>query len=570
MAAKRGATKAPNTCSVCLELFSEPKVLPCCHTFCLECLKKTATSGTTEGQITCPQCRQSHEIPEGGPSELLTDFVASYELEVAEISAPKAGSGLVCSECGQTGDLAHFCSDCRNYLCDECASQLHKKLRIYRGHKVFPISEVDAATLQSFRVQYCSLHEGEVLKLYWETCEKVVCRDCVLVDHRLHSYKFVQVARKQIEAEIRSLKSDVEKKLDIFKHDLCEISEVDTAVAGYPQVLKANINSFFDDVIQSIEARRGALLLEAETVCEMDQKQIWADKSFHETAIAHISAVFSHLDKACRCTNDSEMILTALQGISQLRMIKEREWNRTALTNVLSSTPTFDAIAVDTIGSIINISTKSNKMQIVDFRECAQLRRSYSINVVCYPVESVVDGRSNKEVFLKAQAVKTFDLQVKVQYGRAKRVLYSSCITIREIESLSVSSESLSESSMDSTEYEVSIRPVCGGPHLVTLKYEDGKLTHTFTVKGVPRSGAKVCEGPDWGESAKERSMQSHRKSLESQNDSGFTGTVSYSGKRTPDKDFAMIPVKPLTMIPTTAREYKWGIDSEYEIELAL
>ena len=62
-------------CSVCLELFTDPKVLPCCHTFCLECLKKTATREKTRGQITCPKCRESHVIPEGGLSEFLTDFI---------------------------------------------------------------------------------------------------------------------------------------------------------------------------------------------------------------------------------------------------------------------------------------------------------------------------------------------------------------------------------------------------------------------------------------------------------------------------------------------------------------
>ena len=38
-----------------------------------------------------------------------------------------------------------------------------------------------------------------------------------------------------------SLKSDVEKKLYPLKRNLCEIIKVETAVAGYPEVLKADI-----------------------------------------------------------------------------------------------------------------------------------------------------------------------------------------------------------------------------------------------------------------------------------------------------------------------------------------
>ena len=34
-------------CSVCLDIFKEPKVLPCCHTFCKACLERILDSGTS-------------------------------------------------------------------------------------------------------------------------------------------------------------------------------------------------------------------------------------------------------------------------------------------------------------------------------------------------------------------------------------------------------------------------------------------------------------------------------------------------------------------------------------------
>ena len=86
---------------------------------------------------------------------------------------------------------------------------------------------------QSSKVYYCQVHKGEALKLYCETCEKLVCRDCILVDHHQHSYKFVQDARKQVTAEMMDLKSEVELKLPKLKRDLQVIKKVETAVNGY-------------------------------------------------------------------------------------------------------------------------------------------------------------------------------------------------------------------------------------------------------------------------------------------------------------------------------------------------
>ena len=49
------------TCSVCLEPFKDPKVLPCLHSYCHVCivnLAKNANSST----INCPECRLAVEV----------------------------------------------------------------------------------------------------------------------------------------------------------------------------------------------------------------------------------------------------------------------------------------------------------------------------------------------------------------------------------------------------------------------------------------------------------------------------------------------------------------------------
>ena len=49
-------------CSVCFEEYTDPKILPCIHTLCLNCLK-TLNKGR---RITCPMCNAKHKVPERG------------------------------------------------------------------------------------------------------------------------------------------------------------------------------------------------------------------------------------------------------------------------------------------------------------------------------------------------------------------------------------------------------------------------------------------------------------------------------------------------------------------------
>ena len=53
-------TIGPGTikCGLCHETFTRPKVLPCLHTFCQDCLEKTQDVGD---RLSCPACR--HDCP---------------------------------------------------------------------------------------------------------------------------------------------------------------------------------------------------------------------------------------------------------------------------------------------------------------------------------------------------------------------------------------------------------------------------------------------------------------------------------------------------------------------------
>ncbi|KAI8500991.1 hypothetical protein Bbelb_210860 [Branchiostoma belcheri] len=48
------------SCSICLELFTRPKVLPCQHTFCQDCLQDHAGR---RGTFQCPICRRQVRLP---------------------------------------------------------------------------------------------------------------------------------------------------------------------------------------------------------------------------------------------------------------------------------------------------------------------------------------------------------------------------------------------------------------------------------------------------------------------------------------------------------------------------
>ena len=304
-----------------------------------------------------------------------------------------------------------------------------------------------------------------------------------------------------------SLQSDVKQKLATFRQNLQEIRKVEESAVSHAQVLKTDINAFFDKLVRSIEARRKVVLEQAGTDCQNDLKQMWADKEFHEMTISHISSVCGLVEKARKCTSNSEMILTGLQSIHQLKLLHETEWDSDAFISMVSATPKFiegEKVVIDAVGGVDRVTAPSSEMQLLGQQNtaCVGSYVSFRITVKSSPTKSLVDGRSGAPVNLQHYIFT--DLKVSVHYGKSLKQLDEACIHVNH-DNLLRGIAPTRQKSPDGT-YEVRIQPiVCGGKHIITFRLGYSMLKDTFTVTGEPQNGARVKMGPDWN--SKERGV---------------------------------------------------------------
>jgi len=61
-------------CSVCLDTYTNPKLLPCFHTFCKKCLERLVVKDRDRHTLCCPNCRRTTLLPATGVSGLQTAF----------------------------------------------------------------------------------------------------------------------------------------------------------------------------------------------------------------------------------------------------------------------------------------------------------------------------------------------------------------------------------------------------------------------------------------------------------------------------------------------------------------
>ena len=70
------------SCPICMEDVQNGKMLPCLHTFCLQCIKDYWKDKVAKESVPCPVCRQPFTIPSGGLKSLKNNFLVENLLEI--------------------------------------------------------------------------------------------------------------------------------------------------------------------------------------------------------------------------------------------------------------------------------------------------------------------------------------------------------------------------------------------------------------------------------------------------------------------------------------------------------
>ncbi|TWW77147.1 tripartite motif-containing protein 59 isoform X1 [Takifugu flavidus] len=193
------------TCSVCYSLFSDPRVLPCSHTFCKTCLDNLLQVSNNYSiwrplrlPLKCPNCRSMVELPPTGvealPSNVsLRAIIEKYQSD----NEPRPPS---CQE-HHRQPLNMYCIQDRQLICGLCLT-----VGQHQGH---PIDDLQAAFTREKRTpslllaklsesrwaQVCEL--GEQLEQEKARCEDLLRQDRHNVSQYFHSLEVVLAKKRR-------------------------------------------------------------------------------------------------------------------------------------------------------------------------------------------------------------------------------------------------------------------------------------------------------------------------------------------------------------------------------------
>ncbi|KAF5907760.1 E3 ubiquitin-protein ligase TRIM33-like, partial [Clarias magur] len=244
------AADKAESCAVCrtkLSFSTEPKLLPCLHMMCKECVINTTEEKTAKE---CPMCGQSFNLSE------VTDCF------IFKDSAPKCGG------CDETA-LSGWCKECEEALCSDCVSA-HQRVKVTRNHTVIP-EETQSGLRTSLR---CTAHKQERLKFFCVTCGQLTCRDCQLIDHRNHSFSLLEEAVVTQKDHLMKLLDRIKEQRNSVRASLKDLDGRLNSITGLKEFLEKELDNTLRSMYDFLIVRCRQLSKELEGLCNEEEKSL--------------------------------------------------------------------------------------------------------------------------------------------------------------------------------------------------------------------------------------------------------------------------------------------------------
>ncbi|XP_028403443.1 tripartite motif-containing protein 45-like [Dendronephthya gigantea] len=293
-------------CAICLEQLKDPKVLPCLHSYCHDCIAKLDMK---DGVLNCPECRTTVEVPNPPDVSFLpTNFFAKNLLATVLLAAESNSGDIICENCDSKELPETRCRQCTRYLCKFC-TEAHKRFRDTKNHTLSTLDELKDSKIPVItETDRCPKHEDEVLKLYCNTCQETICRDCIIIDHHQHDFVFARDVFQKKKDELFELVGEVNVKKSEFGDNLAYLKEVENNFHEGKVNSVKKIHEYFEGLGDVLEKEKNKYLEEAEILNVGKIKQLHVKQEELELNIASCESAVEFTQRAFSNGNDVQIL----------------------------------------------------------------------------------------------------------------------------------------------------------------------------------------------------------------------------------------------------------------------
>ena len=300
------------TCAICCGHYRDPRILPCMHYFCADCLQRRAER---VGQpVPCPKCHREATFDD--PRDLLTPVFVNRMINLHEMVEKAEGRAeALCELCNDRGNAEAFCRQCVRFICRGCVN-IHDKLSstTFRGHVVVTLEQIevngarDVVTSES-PVRTCPEH-NEPLKGFCFTCNRLICRDCIIDSHMHtdHDRKMMRKAAPECRDQLKASLAPLQRGHAEISSAVETIAEREREILENKSRVEETIGRSIDDVIDALKQQERQLLCEASILTEEKLSAVRAQQKVLALSLAEAQNMVEFVEQSLKRATDEELL----------------------------------------------------------------------------------------------------------------------------------------------------------------------------------------------------------------------------------------------------------------------
>ena len=315
------------SCSVCGDIYKEPKQLPCLHSFCLGCLNELARTRAVNGNIQCPLCQRQVAVPQSGTFDTLpSSFYINSLLDVLAIKQCST-SNVSCGNCANKSQDSSYCFQCSQFWCCGCLNA-HNILRANKEHRVVALKDFQAKDFEDVlkRPPICKKkHHDKVLEYFCEECDVAACQTCVTLEHGGHNIKRVEDV---LEKEKENLMAQVQKAKNKTRECAEQTGSIETDLLDVQErveAVKRDVNTFAEEIILVIRERQRELITEAEEIKKTSQDRLTIHNERFQNQIKKIESAINQAENLVQRGPIAEIVQSRKQIEEKLQQLVTEE-----------------------------------------------------------------------------------------------------------------------------------------------------------------------------------------------------------------------------------------------------
>ena len=271
-------------CSICLDIYDDPKLLQCFHTYCRKCLVKLVIRDQQgDFSLTCPICRQATPVPANGVAGLQSAFQTNEFIRIRDNLIKKRDMAVSLE--GSKIDATPLTPDAKKTTSN------------------------------------CFEHIDKEIEYYCETCEVLICYKCALKggNHEGHDYDDFKNAYERYKGEMRPSLEPMENKLNTVKKVLAQLDTCCREVSDQREVIEDSIHNAIRGLHQLLDVRKTELIGVLHQITQAKLKGLATQRDKMETIQAQLSSCLNFVRKSLETESQGDVLMMKRNIVKQVK-----------------------------------------------------------------------------------------------------------------------------------------------------------------------------------------------------------------------------------------------------------